>query len=73
MMTRIFLAASGALLLGSIGAFFLYVPVLSIATAICVGAGLMLMFGLGYQLGPQAILSQQSTPMAPARIAPTEI
>jgi hypothetical protein len=72
-MTRVVLAASGALLLGSIGAFFLYVSVLSIATMICVGASLMLMFGLGYQLGPQGILSEQAIPVAPTLITPTEI
>jgi hypothetical protein len=73
MMTRIVLAASGALLLGSIGAFFLFVPVLSIATAICVGAGLMLMFGLGFQMGPQGILSEQRIPVETASPRATEI
>jgi len=73
MMTRIVLAASAALLLGSIGAFFLFVPVLSIATVICVGAGLMLMFGLGFQMGPQGTLLRQPLPIDPIRIAPTEI
>jgi hypothetical protein len=73
MMTRIVLAASAALLLGSIGAFFLFVPVLSIATVICVGAGMILMFGLGFQMGPQGTLLRQPLPIDPIRIAPTEI
>ena len=73
MMTRIVLATSGALLLGSIGAFFLFVPVLSIATMICVGAGLMLMFGLGFQMGPQGTLLKEPIPIDPTCIVPTEI
>jgi hypothetical protein len=70
MMMRIFLAASGALLLGSIAAFFLFVPVLSIATVICLVAGLMLMFGLGFQMRPQGNLSQQQIPVEPASRRP---
>jgi hypothetical protein len=73
MMTRIVLAASGALLLGCIGAFLLFVPVLSIATVICVGAGLMLMFGLGFQMGPQGILPEQPIRVEPASPRPREI
>ena len=48
---RIFLAGSATLFLGGIGAFFLLVPVLSIATVMLLLAGLMLMFGLGIQVG----------------------
>jgi hypothetical protein len=66
MMMRIFLAASGALLLGSISAFFLFVPVLSIATVICLVAGLMLMFGLGFQMRPQGIPLGQPIPVEAA-------
>jgi hypothetical protein len=66
MMMRVVLAASAALLLGSIGAFMLFVPVLSIATVICITAGLMLMFGLGFQTGPQGMLSEQLVPIDPA-------
>jgi hypothetical protein len=32
-----------------LGAFFLFVPVLSIATVVGILVGLMLMFGLGYK------------------------
>jgi hypothetical protein len=73
MMMRIFLTASGVLLLGSISAFFLFVPVLSIATVICLVAGLMLMFGLGFQMRPPGILSQQRIPVEPASPGPTEV
>jgi hypothetical protein len=51
MTMRILLACSGALFLGSIGAFFLYVPPLSIATVVLMLLGLTLMFGLGVQVG----------------------
>ena len=51
MMQRFFLAFSGALFLGSAVAFFLFVPLLSIATVVLIVVGLMLMFGLGFQAG----------------------
>ncbi len=50
-MYRFMLAVSGALFLGSAGAFFLFVPLLSIATVVVLLVGLMLMFGLGFQAG----------------------
>jgi hypothetical protein len=53
-MIRILLASSAALLLGAIGAFFLMVPLLPLATVICILVGLMLMFGLGAQVGARA-------------------
>jgi hypothetical protein len=46
------------LLLASIGAFFLLVPLLSLATVVCMLTGLILMFGLGMQFGtPVAVLT----------------
>jgi len=54
MMIRILLAGSGAVLLGAIGAFFLLVPLLPLATVVCILMGLMLMFGLGAQVGARA-------------------
>jgi hypothetical protein len=45
------MAAAGALFLGSTGAFFLMVPMFSIATVVWILTGLMLMFGLGFQAG----------------------
>lgn len=53
-MIRILLAGSGAVLLGAIGAFFLLVPLLPLATVVCILMGLMLMFGLGAQVGARA-------------------
>lgn len=50
-MQRLLLASSGALFLGSVGAFFLFVPLLSIATVVLMLVGLFLMFGFGFQLG----------------------
>jgi hypothetical protein len=50
-MTRFLLIASGVVFLGSFGAFFLMVSVLSIATVAAMLMGLMLMFTLGVQLG----------------------
>jgi hypothetical protein len=50
-MIRVLLATSGALFLGSIGAFFLFVPMLSIATVVWILVGFILMFALGVQVG----------------------
>jgi hypothetical protein len=51
MLQRFFLIYSSVLLLGSLGAVFMFVSILSIATVtLCLG-GLMLMFGLGHQMG----------------------
>ncbi len=51
MTQRCLLASSGILLLGSIGAFVLFVPILSIVTVVTILVGLMLMFGIGVQVG----------------------
>lgn len=51
MIQRIFLTCSAVLLLASVGAFFLYVPFLSILTVASMLAALMLMFGLGFHAG----------------------
>lgn len=60
MMQRVLLASSGALFLGTTGAFFLYVPLLSIMTAAWMLVGLMLMFGLGVQVGTRVMLPSES-------------
>ena len=57
---RMFLAFSGILFLGAIGAFFLLVPVLSIATVVWMMVGLLLMFGLGVQVGTRGIPPSES-------------
>jgi hypothetical protein len=55
MLIRFLVIASGALFLGTIGAFFLYVPLLSLATVACILGGLIFMFGLGMQFGTPAL------------------
>lgn len=55
-MTRFLLAFSGALMFGSTGAFFLFVPPLLIATVTLLLMGFMLMFVLGLQVGTQTML-----------------
>lgn len=60
MMMRFLLIASGALFLGTIGAFFLYVPLLSLATVVCMLGGLILMFGLGVQFGAPTLASDRA-------------
>jgi hypothetical protein len=55
-MIRLLLAFVGVLFLGSLGAFFLFVPVLSIMTVTSMLAGLLLMFWLGVQVGAQPTL-----------------
>jgi hypothetical protein len=59
-MIRILLASLGVLFLGSIGAFLLFVPVLSLATVVCMLVALMLMFGLGVQVGNRQMLPSES-------------
>ncbi|MCU1336342.1 MAG: hypothetical protein JWO19_1923 [Bryobacterales bacterium] len=55
-MLRFFLAFSGTLLIGSIAAFFLFVPPLLIASVTLLLMGSMLMFWLGVQVGSRSML-----------------
>lgn len=73
-MTRFFLVSSGALLMGSLGAFFLFVPLLSIATVAWIFVGLLFMFGLGFQVGTQAMLrcASLAKPTHPSALTPPE-
>jgi hypothetical protein len=57
---RVLMISSGALFLVSTGAFFLYVPPLSIATAVLFLVGLTLMFGLGFQAGGQGMVPSEA-------------
>ena len=59
-MIRFLAIASAALFLGSIGAFFLYVPLLSLATVVCMLVGLILMFGLGIQFGTPVLATDRA-------------
>jgi len=61
-MFRLALISSGALFLGSAGAFLLFVPPVSIATVVLMLLGLLLMFGLGFQTGAQGMASFISAP-----------
>jgi hypothetical protein len=54
-MQRSILAFSGLLLLGTTGAFFLYVSVLSIMTVVVMLMALMFMFLLGVQAARQPV------------------
>lgn len=45
----------GVLILGSLGAFFLYVPILPVAAAVTIMLALILMFILGVQTGGRRI------------------
>ncbi len=58
-MTRLLLGFSSALLLGTIGAFFLFVSPLSIGTAVCILLALLLMFGLGVATATTEISSNE--------------
>jgi uncharacterized membrane protein YraQ (UPF0718 family) len=60
MMIRIFLAFSSVVLLGTLAAFLLFIPVLSIATVVCVLVGLTLMFALGVQVGTRQMVPAES-------------
>jgi hypothetical protein len=59
-MIRFLLVSSGVVFVGSIAAFCLFVPVLSIATVVWVQVGLMLMFGLGFQAGTRGMLPAEA-------------
>lgn len=54
-MMRYLLTVSGLLLFASLGAFFLLVPILPIMLVAAMLASLMLMFGLGLQVGRRAV------------------
>jgi hypothetical protein len=54
-MTRFLLVFSGVMLAGSIGAFFLFVPPLWIATVAALLLGFTLTFWLGVQVGIRSI------------------
>ncbi len=54
-MQRLTLAVSGLLLLGSAGAFLLYVSVLSILAVVVILVSMILMFLLGVQAASQPI------------------
>ncbi len=60
MMIRSLAISSAVLLLASLAAFFLIVPLLSLATVACMLTGLVLMFGLGMQFGNPALVSDHS-------------
>ena len=60
-MIAIGLLAVGALLLmGSIGAFFLYVPFLSIAVVVVILLGMALTFSIGFLTGDARVLRLRS-------------
>jgi hypothetical protein len=50
-MERYLFSSAGILLLGTLGAFLLFVPIMSIVTVTLVLIGLALMFCLGIQVG----------------------
>jgi hypothetical protein len=54
MTIRFLWAFLGVIFLSSMGTFFLTVPLPHVAAVVCIIAGLMLMFGLGVQVGNRA-------------------
>jgi hypothetical protein len=56
---QVLLAFAGVMFLASIGAFLLFVPVLSIATMVSILIALTLMFWLGVQLGAHGRLTPE--------------
>ncbi len=67
-MIRLLLVSSGVLLLGSFGAFFLMVSMLSIATVVSMLVGLMLMFALGIQVGTREMARISDHTQSPDRM-----
>ncbi len=64
---RYLLTLSGLLVFASLGAFFLLVPILPIMAVAAMLGGLMLMFGLGLQVGRRRI------PVAAIALSPTAL
>ena len=60
MLIRLLWALLSVAIFASLGAFFLFVPVLSIATVVWMMMGLVLMFGLGVQVGTRGMPSSES-------------
>lgn len=58
-MIRLLLTFVGALLIGALTAFFLFVPILTIATTTAILMGLVLMFCLGVQVGNRELVPVQ--------------
>ena len=59
-MTRLLLGFSVTVFLGSVGAFFVFVPPLLIGTVALLLMGFMLMFVLGVQVGTQSMLPSEA-------------
>ncbi len=59
----------GVLILGSLGAFFLYVPILPVAAAVTIMLALILMFVLGVQTGGRRIRVLRRKNAAGSRVA----
>ena len=55
-MERYLFCSVGALLLASVGGFFLYVPIVTLFAGVVIILGLILMFSLGVYLGSQSIV-----------------
>jgi uncharacterized membrane protein YedE/YeeE len=66
-----FVVALGIVFAGTIGAFLLYVPVLTIFSVSAVLFGFVVMFGLGMQAGGRRIRVKR-TKMSPHELAHTE-
>lgn len=62
-MIRFLLAATGVLLLFSIGAFLWFVPVISIVATVFILLALPLMFGIGFQVGNRGSRESVSKPV----------
>jgi hypothetical protein len=72
-MTRFLVTFSGALFVGSIGAFFLFVPPLLIATVALLLMGFTLTFMLGLQIGAHSMLEPLPQPIEIAGIRDSSI
>ena len=60
---RVFTTLLGVLLIGTIAAFLLYVPSLTLMSVAAIVMGLLLTFGLGVQVGGRRIrIHRQKTP-----------
>jgi hypothetical protein len=59
----------GVLILGSFGAFFLYVPILPVAAAVTIMLALILMFILGVQTGGRRIRVLRTKNASGSRLA----
>jgi hypothetical protein len=69
MMEKCLFCSIGLLLLASVGAFFLYVPILTLVAGLVVMVGLVLMFVLGVLSGRRRMIHRHALQVVKPQVA----